>query len=133
SEHQQRLGHQGQPVADLGDELAGEEQAEVPDGQGTERVGGGEAETGHRPSRPWAVRSSRTSRAPARRRCWSGLSSRIRAVSQAVLRRRDSASRDAPSGETATQAMRRAAGSGVRTTRLWASSLVTTLVVGGGL
>ena len=44
---QQRLGDQRQPVADLRDQLAAEEQPEVADLEGPERLAGAEPESGH--------------------------------------------------------------------------------------
>ena len=56
----------------------------------------------------------------------------MRAVNQAVLRRRDSSSRALPAGEMATRQTRRSAGSGVRVTRPSHSSFDTTFVIEGG-
>ena len=63
-QHQQGLGHQGQPVAHLGDQLAPEEEPEVTDVERPEGLAGGDSDAGHGVS---LVRASRTSRAAASR------------------------------------------------------------------
>ena len=64
-EHQQRLRDQRQPVPDLGDELAGEEQSEVADPEGVEGLVAHPPEAAH--GRPPETRASRTSSAAASR------------------------------------------------------------------
>ena len=112
-QHQKRLRDQRQPVADLGDELAAEEEAEVADPQGVEGLAAHAPETGHGgPPRP----GRRGRRAPPRRRGRRNRGPRMRPVSQAVLRWRDSSSRARPAAVRATRTKRRSPGSTARAT-----------------
>ena len=118
-------------LPDLGDELAGEEQAEVADPEGVEGLAASCAGDGSRRGPPRPGRRGR--RAPPRAaRGRRGRARRMRPVSQAVLRWRDSSSRARPASVSATRTNRRSPGSTARATRPIDSSLATTLVIEGG-